>query len=158
MASCIDTDYDGKQGKSQKGTEMNHQELTDNQLLAYFDEMLAVDEMITVEQALRNSDDLRTRLALLARSRDQGVHSVGEIWRQERLSCPSRNELGNYLLGTLDNSHTDYIQFHIETIGCRICQASLEDMKTTVDSTPATEQRRQRFFETSAGHLKKLSD
>ena len=137
---------------------MNNSEITNNQLLAYFDEMLPVNEMAIVEQSLRDSKELQNRLVLLANSRDKGVHSVGEIWRQDRLSCPSRAQLGNYLLGMLDDSLSDYIQFHIETIGCRICSASLEDMKTTLDATPETKQRRQKFFESSAGHLKRLSD
>ncbi|VAX39696.1 hypothetical protein MNBD_PLANCTO02-646 [hydrothermal vent metagenome] len=136
---------------------MSQTELTDNQLLFYFDEMLAVDEMRFVEQALRDSQELQKRLALLAQSRDRGVHSVGEIWRNDRLSCPARSQLGNYLLGTLDQTNSDYIQFHAETIGCRICTANLEDMQKAADSTPETKQRRQRFFQTSAGHLRKFS-
>ncbi len=137
---------------------MSQPELTDNQLLAYFDEMLAVDEMGFIEQALRDSTRLQKRLARLAQCRDRGIHSVGGIWRNDRLSCPIRSQLGSYLLGTLDQTNSDYIQFHTKTIGCRICTANLEDMQKTDSSTSETKQRRQRFFQTSAGHLRKFSE
>ena len=133
---------------------MSATEFTNDQLLAYFDEMLAVDQMVLIEEALRQSGVLRTQLANIIQARDAGMHSIGEIWRRERLSCPSRSQLGSYLLGTAAESLSEYIPFHIDQVGCRICAANLEDLQSVIDATPETAQRRQRYFQTSVGYLK----
>ena len=52
-----------------------------------------VDRMAAIEEALRGSDDLQKRLTAINGRRDAGVHSLGEIWRRHRLSCPSREQL-----------------------------------------------------------------
>src|SRR5690606_2651873 len=77
---------------------MTHDHLTDDQLLAYLDEMLPVEKLGAIESELRDSEELRRRLSGLMRRRDQGVHSIGEMWRRARLSCPARSQLGGYLL------------------------------------------------------------
>lgn len=126
---------------------------TDTQLLAYLDEMLPVEEMTAVERAMRDSDSLRTRAAGLVRRRDQGAHTVGEIWRRLRLSCPSRSQLGSFLLGTLDENHAEYIDFHLRTIGCRYCAANLADLQQSADAASSASARRRKFFASSAGYL-----
>eukprot|EP00913_Durusdinium_trenchii_P008957 g8423.t1 len=98
---------------------MSEATFSDHQLVAYLDEMMPIEQMTAFENALRQSEELRNRLSAIARRRDQGLHSVGEIWRQNRLSCPTRNQLGSFLLGTLDQQLADYLEFHIRTIGCR---------------------------------------
>src|SRR5687767_11717864 len=108
---------------------MSGSEFSDTQLLAYLDETLPVEEMTAVERELRASESLRARAAGLARRRDHGTHSVGEIWRRLRLSCPSRNQLGGFLLGTLDGQLARYVDFHLRTIGCRYCAANLADLE-----------------------------
>ncbi|REJ76742.1 MAG: hypothetical protein DWQ34_10575 [Planctomycetota bacterium] len=127
---------------------------TDAELLAYLDEMLPAERSAEVERELRDSPSLRQRASLLARRRDQGGHTIGEIWRRERLSCLSRSQLGSYLLGALDNAQADYVDFHIRTIGCRICAANLQDLQASQQVDGATRQRRRRFFESSAGRLR----
>jgi hypothetical protein len=128
---------------------------TDDELLAYLDEMLALERMACVESALRDSESLRHRLASLARRRDQGVHSVGEIWRRRRASCPTRSQLGSYLLSTLQSDLADYIDFHLQTVGCRYCQANLRDLEEAARTSPETGRRRQKFFQSSAGYLRR---
>src|SRR3954464_15632635 len=95
------------------------------ELESFLDESLPVERMAAIEEALRNSDDLQKRLAAINGRRDAGVHSLGEIWRRHRLSCPSRQQLGSYLLKVLPREEADYIKFHIESIGCRYCAASV---------------------------------
>lgn len=129
---------------------------TDQQLQAYLDESLATPLMAQIEQTLRVDASLRERLVVVANTREAGVHALGEIWRRNRLSCSSRQELGSFLLGAMDPSQSDYIRFHIETIQCRYCLANLADLKQqTTESPPATQSRRRKYFETSAGYLKK---
>ncbi|HLJ10401.1 MAG TPA: hypothetical protein VKU82_04395 [Planctomycetaceae bacterium] len=132
-------------------------DFTDAELLAYLDEALPVERMTAVEAVLRQSAELRTRAAELRQERDARGHSVGEIWRRSRLSCPPRNQLGSYLLGALPAEHAQYIRFHLETIGCRYCAANLDDLRQSAHAAPAeTAQRRQKFFQSSAGHVRKF--
>jgi hypothetical protein len=84
-----------------------------------------------------------------------GLHTIGAIWRRSRLSCPNRSELGRYVLGTLDHEAAEYICFHVELIGCRYCQANLADLESTSRPDSVPQQRRQRYFQTSAGYLAK---
>lgn len=129
---------------------------SDAELLGWLDEQLPADRLSQIELAMRDSEALRHRIAELIRKRDQGEHSVGEIWRRNRLSCPDRETLGSWLLETLDENLTSYIEFHLNTIGCRFCNASLEELEAA-QSVPDSnaQQRRRRFFESSAGLLRR---
>jgi hypothetical protein len=128
---------------------------TDAELSAYLDEDLPLERMALIEQALRDDAALAQRLTHLVGSRDAGVHTVGAMWRRGRLSCPSREQLGSYLLEVLDPAHKEYVRFHLETIGCRVCNASLDDLRKqhTADEQSAKETRRKRYFQSSAGYL-----
>lgn len=137
---------------------MNTPDYTPAQLLGYVDELLPVELMTAIESDLRNSDSLRRHVAQLIRRRDAGEHSVGQIWQRLRLSCPSRTELGSYLLGALPDEELEYIDFHLQTVGCRYCAANLEDLRESSQSAAGTQERRQRFFQSSAGFLSRSKD
>ena len=137
---------------------MAHSGFSDQQLLAYLDEMLPIEQMADMEKALRKSESLRSMLTGLSQRRDQGVHSVGDVWRRERLSCPSRQELGSYLLGTMEADGAEYLDFHIRTVGCRLCAANLYDLEQSSESTPEAQSRRRKFFQSSAGYLQSAGD
>jgi len=129
--------------------------LSDVELAGYLDELLPNDRAVAIEAALRGSASLRQRVAGLIRERDQGGHSIGEIWRRQRLSCPTRSDLGAFLMGVMDPARADYVRFHIHEIGCRLCEANLVDLQAASSKVDQdTEPRRQRFFESSAGRLK----
>ena len=132
-------------------------DFTDVELLAYLDEGLPVERMAAVENALRASADLRNRTAGLRMQRDEQGHSVGDIWRRGRLSCPTRHQLGSYLLGALPTELAQYFRFHLETVGCRYCAANLDDLRQSASQgTAETAQRRQKYFQSSAGYVQKL--
>jgi len=133
---------------------MAQSSFSDAELLAYLDEMLPSERAAMIERELRDSTSLRQRATILSRRRDQGGHSVGEIWRRHRLTCLTRSQLGSYLLGTLEQSLVDYIDFHLQTIGCRICAANLHDLDSARQPDGETRQRRRKFFESSAGYLR----
>jgi len=133
-------------------------EIADATLEAYLAEQLPAAGMSAIEEALRRSDPLRQRLADVISRRDVGQHSVGDVWRSARLSCPSREELGNYLLGVCAVETEDYIRFHTERIGCRYCNANLDDLRRSARSDAGTAERRRRYFETSVGRLGKQND
>lgn len=129
------------------------------QLAAYLDDALNEAETAHVEKALRDSDALRRQLRALMQQHDRGEHSVGAIWRRFRLSCPPREQLGSFLLGVLDADQTDYIQFHLHTIGCAFCLANLGDLQTLQqEPQEKTRKRRKRLFESSAGYLSVCRD
>jgi hypothetical protein len=130
---------------------------SDADLLAYLDEMLPAERMTLIEGDLRRDEALRLRVAALSRRRDEGIHSVGEIWRRRRLSCPARKQLGSFLLGSLDSSLAEYVEFHLRSVGCRICAANLDDLERSMRSGAESTDRRRRFFESSAGRLRGLS-
>jgi hypothetical protein len=125
------------------------------QLTAYLEDALCDSETAQVEQALRQSEALRLELRGLMGERDRGEHTIGAIWRRKRLTCPSREQLGNYLLQVLDSDGQDYVEFHLRIIGCAFCLANLTDLEALQKEPPTqTQQRRKRFFESSAGLLR----
>jgi hypothetical protein len=128
-----------------------------NELEAFLDESLPPERMAAIEDALRKSAELQQRLTEINGRRDAGVHSLGEIWRRHRLSCPTREQLGSYLLGALTRDAKDYVAFHLERIKCRYCQASLADLQAqqTAANAEVAERRRQKYFQSSAGYLRK---
>jgi hypothetical protein len=132
--------------------------ITTADLEAYLDEVLSATEMSAIEAAIRANPELLNQLAAINGRRDAGVHSVGEIWRRHRLSCPTREQLGSYLLGVLDSEHADYIGYHVQKIGCRLCQANLEDLqRQQQESGEVVQTRRTKYFQSTAGHLRPKS-
>ena len=130
-------------------------EPTDAQLLAFLEEQLPAIEAAALESRLRNDGALLQRLASLRAQEDQGLHSLGSIWRRFNLSCPSREELGQWLLEVMDAEAAEYLEFHIRRLGCRICQANLADLqRQAASATQEDTQRRRRFFQTSVGRLR----
>ena len=124
-------------------------------LEAYLDEALPVASMASVEAALRDDRKLAEELAKINARRDAGLHSLGEIWRRHRLTCPSREQLGSYLLMVLEDDVAGYIRFHLEVSGCRSCRANLDDLRTRQSDEPtAVETRRKKYFQSSAGQLR----
>ncbi len=125
------------------------------ELESYLDEALPQERMAEIENAFRDDPKLGERFAEIVSKRDAGVHTLGSIWRRNRLSCPSREKLGSYLLKVLDPDETEYINFHLETIGCRYCNASLGDLGQQHEAADAKEResRRTKYFQSSAGYL-----
>jgi hypothetical protein len=131
-------------------------EFSEADLEAYLDEALPVEAMAAIEHALRNDSKLAEKLAAINGRRDAGMHTVGEIWRRHRLSCPNREQLGSYVLGVMESDVAGHIRFHLEVSGCRTCQANLDDLKhRQTDEPAAVDTRRKKYFQSSAGHLSK---
>jgi hypothetical protein len=125
------------------------------ELEAYLDEALPPEEMARIEKAARDDRAVAAELASIHARRASGVHSLGEIWRQHRLSCPSREQLGSFLLGVLDDGTAGYIAFHAEVVGCRYCQANLADLRGQLaGGDPTAPRRRSKYFQSSAGRLR----
>lgn len=133
--------------------------VTDAMLLAFLEEQLPPEQLSQIEQMLRSDPALQTRMQAAIEKDNQGVHSMAVIWRRNRISCPDREHLGSYMLGALDQPEVEYIQFHLNEIGCQYCQSSLSDLKN--EQAPQqlvdAKKRRNRYFESSAGRRRKDS-
>ena len=129
---------------------------SESDLEAYLDEALPAEEMSRLEKALRDDPKLVRRLAAIHSRRNAGVHSLGEIWRRGRLSCPSREQLGSFLLRALPDDAADYTAFHLDAVGCRWCQANLADLENQQpEAGEVAQTRRRRYFQSSAGYLRR---
>ncbi len=104
-------------------------EITRQMLRDYLHDALPDAELVEVEKALRASPKLRALYQEVIEQEDRGEHTVGAIWRRERVSCPTREQLGGFLLGAGDPELLEYIHFHLSLIGCPYCQANLDDLK-----------------------------
>jgi len=130
---------------------MNPQNWSDEKIVQYLAHQLPDTEMQALELDLRHNQQLRERFQAL--ETDSEVHSVGEIWRRSRISCPSRQELAQELEGHNSSGVSDYIGFHLEVVSCAICRANYEDLQNRSNSS-VVDQRRAQIFESSAGFLK----
>jgi hypothetical protein len=128
---------------------------TDTELDAFLDEGLPPERMAELEAALRSDEALKHRLTVAVGRRDAGVHSLAAVWRRHRLTCPTREQLGSHLLGVLEPGLEDYVKFHLETVACRYCAASLQDLRDqhAAADKVATDRRRTKYFQSSAGYL-----
>lgn len=75
------------------------------------------------------------------------------LWEQHRPSCPKRSTIGKWLLGTLDDEWDDYVSFHVDTLGCKFCQANREDLKVDANPTIA-DTAHQRIMQSSIGFFR----
>ena len=129
---------------------------TDEELLAYADEQLPLERATALEQQIRGCNELLVRLTQVIQSADKGDLTLGGMWRRGRWSCPPRAIWDAYAAGRLGDGLSQYLRFHIETIGCRICEASLRDLQTN-DQPAEAEGRVRKIFQSSAGGLRPTS-
>ena len=132
-------------------------EFSDDELLAYADERLDAVRCTSIEKLLRSDFSAVERLTRLLSGRDHGEHSVGELWRRGRLSCPPRAVWAAFVDGRLGDGMSQYLKFHLETIGCRVCAANFEDLQRE-DAATDSERRTRKIFQSSAGKLHRGSD
>jgi hypothetical protein len=111
----------------------------------YLADHLPAEELARVEKALRDSAQLRARLEEVRNNReDIQLHTLGAIWHRSRLTCPSRQQLGSYLLDALDPDLASYFKFHLEVIACPFCQANLADLDAQSKAATAAQASRTR--------------
>jgi RNA polymerase sigma-70 factor (ECF subfamily) len=85
-------------------------------------------------------------------SDDEAAGLLGEVWRENLLSCVKRSTLGAHALGVLEKDWDDYVRFHLGPVGCETCAANLEDIREGEErSRPA----RERVFASSIGFLRR---
>ncbi|MEL0095423.1 MAG: hypothetical protein VW875_06210 [Planctomycetaceae bacterium] len=133
---------------------MMFDEFSDTDLAAYLEEDLDANKASKLEATLINDKHLQDRLHTIRLQIAVGEHSLGSIWRQNNLGCPSRKTLGGYLLGILPNDQKLFIQSHIEIRGCLTCQANLADLEEQqTQNQEELSARATRYYKSSIGHL-----
>jgi hypothetical protein len=128
-------------------------------LEAYLDESLDPQLAAELEQACRDDPDLLSRLSSINRRRDEGVHTLGEIWRRHQIGVPSAEEVGEFLEGKLSQDHSDYIRFRLDVLKCRYTSALVDAAEQQLaDSGEQSKTRREKYFQNSADLLPKSSE
>jgi RNA polymerase sigma factor (sigma-70 family) len=75
-----------------------------------------------------------------------------DLWEYYRFSCPKRNTIGAYMLGTLEPDWHQYVEFHLNVLGCRFCRANLDDLQSRSQETQQ-QQFQARIMESTVGFL-----
>ncbi len=78
---------------------------------------------------------------------------LSRLWREKRFTCPKRSTIGSWRLGSLDEDWSDYVRFHVETLGCTICLANLHDLDSSLAEKQQTKVLLERIYESSIGFL-----
>jgi hypothetical protein len=127
--------------------------IDDAALRDYLVDALSSEDSARVEKALRDSAELRARLEEVRQNRADGqLHTLGAIWNRARLTCPSRQQLGSYLLDALDPDLASYLTFHLEVVECPFCLANLADLKAQSQAAAvahASKSRQRRILQSS---------
>ncbi len=90
----------------------------------------------------------------LWRTEDNADSILRDIWQTQRPSCPKRSTLGAYVLGTLDPEWHDYVDFHLNHLGCVFCNANVDDIRNATDAAEC-EQIHERILKSTIGFLNK---
>jgi hypothetical protein len=131
-------------------------DFTDAELEAYLDESLDSVRAAEVEQRLREDEELLRRLSRINGRRDAGIHTLGEIWRRHQVGVPSVEKMRNFLLDVLSPEETSYIEFRVNELKCPFTIAMQRDLQVQqVESAEHSKSRRDKFYKTSAGLLRK---
>ncbi len=127
--------------------------IDDVMLREYLSDALAPEVSARVEKALRDSAELRAQLEDVRQNRADGqLHTLGAIWHRTRLTCPSRQQLGSFLLEALDPDLASYLTFHLDVVECPFCKANLDDLKMQTQSATgasASKNRQHRILQSS---------
>ncbi len=131
-------------------------EFSDSDLEAYIDESLDPTRAADLESALKRDKKLIERLALINSRRDAGVHTLGEIWRQNQIGVPTREQIVSYVAGELSEEVSDYLHFRLEVLRCRYTHALLEDVEAQerTGAQQAAAKRRKKYIDSSAGIIR----
>ena len=77
--------------------------------------------------AKEGADEIGASLDGLAVEADAPM-DVQSVWRDRRVSCPSRRWIARWLDGSLEPGPSRFIAFHIDELGCEWCEANRDDL------------------------------
>ncbi len=67
---------------------------------------------------------------------------ISAVWEDRRPTCPKRSTIGRFELKTLDSPWREYVDFHLNRLGCHFCQANLEDLRKQSEAPPPDMQQK----------------
>ena len=111
--------------------------ITPELIREFLRETLSPERMAFVERAARNDSTVTDLIASEREAMQRGDHSLGAMWQEHQLSCPTREQLGGFLIEAGDPDYHEYVSFHLEVIECGICQANVEDLKSQTSAKKA---------------------
>ena len=111
--------------------------ITSELIREFLRETLSTERMAMVERAARDDPKVVALIASERESMERGDHSLGAMWQEHQLSCPTRQQLGGYVIEAGDKDYFEYVEFHLNVIECGICHANLDDLKTQAASKKA---------------------
>ncbi len=118
--------------------------------------IMKLDEKAVALIKHRNLKQVRENVArqklLEEPSSQQFENLLTDLWEYHRFSCPKRNTIGAYMLGTLEPDWHQYVDFHLNTLGCRFCRANLDDLQSQSHQT-RQEAFQARIMESTVGFL-----
>ena len=123
--------------------------------------VLGIDEQAVALQKHRWLTQLRLHINSRGHSAPQNTTSpdadgldplLTEVWEHERPTCPKRTTIGGYVLGSLDAPWQQYVDFHLQRLGCAFCQAHLEDLQK--QQRHDAEVLRQRILQSTIGFVR----
>ena len=74
--------------------------------------------------------------------------SLHQIWEDQRPSCPKRTTLGKFSLQILPGDWTDFVDFHVNQLGCSYCRANLDEFAGESELEDSNEFSQQLFHST----------
>ena len=106
----------------------------------------------------RSLEKIRASIAKSNSDVDLGGEGLGniltEVWEASRPSCPKRSTIGAYMLGTLDEGWHEFVDMHLNTLGCHFCRANLDDLESENEKGDRKKVQT-RIMESTVGFLKK---
>lgn len=120
-------------------------------------EQMGLDEKAVALKKFRFIEKVRDALPQSAQQAveadDTADDLLTSLWADFRPSCPKRTTLGKFQLGTLKPAWDDYVQFHLTSLGCRFCAASLDDLEELAAASESSSAvpLRNRIMESTVG-------
>ena len=76
-----------------------------------------------------------------------------KLWQRQRISCLKRSTVGAYVLGTLDEKWREYVDFHLNVLGCEFCRANRDDLERQNDNKDENSKMLAKVMDSTVGFL-----
>ncbi len=80
---------------------------------------------------------------------ESSSHLLTAVWESQRPSCPKRTTLGKFTLGILPSDWDEFVDFHVNILGCTFCNANLAELQSPTETNSVNE----RLFSSTVGVL-----
>jgi len=112
----------------------NHENLVYSReyIHAHIDGALSQEETDAFDLEAQVNSELRGQIRAVQSEFDYHNHTVGSLWRRNQLTCPSDQDIADYLRGGLaiiNPEIADYVQFHLTSIRCIYCISTAAELK-----------------------------